>query len=91
MRKIVMGLIFVFLLGWALLATYSLQYEASWREGSAFVNIVYRYNLPFWKIYCYSQAAQLNGEFWISRSFNITEGWWYLVVKGDVVINAWRE
>jgi hypothetical protein len=89
-RNLAIGFVFAFLLCWSLFVTYSWQYEASWREGKAFVNTVYRYNSSFWRIYCYSQAAQLNGEFWLSRSFNITEGWWYLIVKGDVVINAWR-
>jgi hypothetical protein len=89
--KIAIGLIFISLLGWALVATYYLQYEASWREGSAYVVFVYRYNLPFWRIVCRHERAELNGEFYVSRVFNITEGWWHLIVKGDVVINAWRE
>lgn len=82
--------IFVCLLGWALVATWSSQYEASWQEGDAFVTFVYEYNLPFWRLICAGQASDFQGEFWAAQSFNITTGWWHLTVKGAVIINAWK-
>jgi len=63
--------------------------ESTWIEGDAYVTFVYEYNLPFWRICVSGQASDIHGEFYASSQFNISQGWWHLIIKGGVIINAW--
>jgi len=79
--------------GIALYTLYIFHEYAEWKEGDGYISVVYRYNLPFWKVFFPSVAYNeiFQGNYYISKTLaeavNLTDGWWHVTSIGFFIIN----
>jgi len=79
--------------GIAFYTLYIFHEYVEWKEGDGYISIVYRYNLPFWKVFFPPVAHNeiFQGDYYISKTLaeavNLTDGWWHVTSIGYFIVD----